>query len=200
MSSRSDDTKMGRREQLGQDRGDFLGMIRRMTIRLTSGSFWQAVGLLLLDRQTEETIQAEPFSNLGFYARPKSNANAEAIVVFPGGTPESAVIVATRDEDLRRKVANIEQDETIVFNSAVVVHHRGNHVEIRGASDPVGSGLKLPTLQDHENVRNTLNGFLNHQHQVSGVLPGAGAVVSAGPLVPQIPVPPPAGTSVLRAK
>lgn len=120
--SRTDDTTADHRAQVGKANRDNLNMLRRMVVRVTSKPFWQAVGVLLLDGVTRETAQAEVFSGIGFYSRPKAGANAEAVIANLGGAVENGVIVATRDEDTRKRVAQIEQDETMAYNTTAVLH------------------------------------------------------------------------------
>jgi hypothetical protein len=115
--SEADQTIEEARNQFSQQNRKFLGMVRRMAVTVTSGAFWQVVGGLLLDGVTKETRAAEPFSGIGFYARPAPGVNAEAIVLNVGAAPENPVIVATRDEDSRKKFANIAQDETSAYNT-----------------------------------------------------------------------------------
>jgi phage gp45-like len=121
MSSSTSNTSKDWRDFTSTEARALAGKVRRMAITLTSGTFWQAVGHLLLDNTTKETADAEVFSGVGFYARPPAGANAEAILAFPGG-PSNPTIVATRDEATRKAVAGgCAQDETFVFNSKVAI-------------------------------------------------------------------------------
>jgi phage gp45-like len=119
--SEADQTIEEARQQFSHGARIILNMVRRMAVTVTSRPFWQVVGNLLLDNVTKETRNAEPFTGIGFYSRPAANSNPEAIVVNIGGAAENPVIIATRDEKTRAKFANINQDETIVFNSRVSV-------------------------------------------------------------------------------
>lgn len=194
--SRIDDSVEERRAQLSPDRRHVLNMIKRMTVKLTSGVFWQVLGPLLLDGKTRETIKAEIYSGIGFYSRPAPGANVEAIVGF-GGAAENPAIVATRDEDTRRRVAKLDQDETATYNTVTIVHHKKEgFVEIRA---PGGVAFKLPTLEDYENLRAAFNA---HTHLYA---PGPGTPVptdapTPNPSAPEIPVPAPEGTEVLKAQ
>ncbi len=138
--SSTDDTTRDWRDSIGSDRRLDLGRVRRMAVKLTSGAFWQAVGHLLLDSRTRETVSAEVFGAIGFHSRPAAGANAEVVVVFPGGAA-NPVIVATRDEDLRRAMGDLDQDQTAMFNRIVTVLCKGSTVEVRTAV-----GVVQPTL------------------------------------------------------
>lgn len=189
--SSTDNTTREWREETSSERRGALGMIRRMAARLTEGAFWQIVGHLLLDNRTPETRDAEVFGTLGFYSRPKAGANAEVMVVFPGGSA-NPVIVGTRDEELRATIANLAQGETAMCNRAVIVICKSNGtVEIRL---PGGTALPLPKLAELADV---VSKFNSHTHVVSGVTAGGAAVTSA------VPVPlatAPSGTAVLKAQ
>lgn len=131
MSSRSSNTSKDWRDLTSSEALRLAGSIRRMAVKITnvfkdgvttSASFWQLLGHLLLDNTTQETADAEVFSGVGFYARPPAGANAEAIVAFPGG-PSNPVVVASRDEATRKKVAGAcGQDEAFMFTSKVAIH------------------------------------------------------------------------------
>lgn len=119
--SKSDTTTEEARADTSKDRRDTIGMLARMAVRVTSGPFWQAVGVLLQDGVTKEAVEAEIYPGIGHYARPKQGANAESIVGYVGG-PENPAIIATRDEDTRKRVAKIDQDETATFNTLALMH------------------------------------------------------------------------------
>lgn len=136
----TDDTTWERRAALSGDARAAAGMIRRMALTLTSEVTWQVTGHELLDGKPE-TRQAEVFSGIGFFSRPRPGSNAEAILGFVGGS-SNPVVVATRDEDTRKRMATIQQDETVVFNSvARVLVKRNATVEISS-----GAGNVEPTL------------------------------------------------------
>ncbi len=178
------------------------GLVRRVAVKVTSATFWQVVGHLLFDNKTPETLDAEVFSGGGFYWRPKAGANAEAIVVFPGG-PENPVIVGLRDEDLRKKMTHLDQDETAMVNSQVGVFiTRDGFVEVR---EDGGTGVGLATIDELNNLRaeyEKLLSFVNtqffgvgHTHVVSG---GTTTLTSpVPPLAPSSAPAPYAGTQVL---
>lgn len=132
--STSNDTVDEARHQTSTENRNALGMLRRMAITVTRRPFWQAVGVLLLDGVTREAPNAEVFSGIGFYSRPAPGVRAEAIIGHVGG-PENPVILATRDEDTRRRVAQLDQDETAIYNTlATVVVKKTGTVEIRLAA------------------------------------------------------------------
>jgi phage gp45-like len=139
--SRTDDTTRDTRDATSAEARGIAGMIRRMSIKLTSAPFWRTVGHLLLDGSDPETRDPEMFSGIGFYSRPSAGANAEAIVTFPGGA-SNPVIIAARDEDARKKHADLAQNETAMFNRLVIAVIKANGtMEIRTAA-----GVAQPTV------------------------------------------------------
>ncbi len=130
------------------------GMIRRMPIGITGGVRWRVTGHLLLDSRTREAYDAEVFGGVGFYARPKSGSNAEAIVVFPGDDAQNPIIIATRDEDARKAIAKLaEDDSTAVFNSqTIILIKKDGTVEIRSASGPVQPTILGQTYRTAEDT------------------------------------------------
>lgn len=147
--SSSDDTVDDFRYQTSHDRRAALAQARRMAVTLTSSSIWQVTGHLLLDNRTPETRQPDAYNGIGFYARPHQGSQAEAIVLFIGG-PENPVVVATRDEALRAAVADLDEDETAMFNrSTIVLCKKDGTVEIRS---PSGTAHKLVTVEQHNDL------------------------------------------------
>lgn len=159
--------------------------VRRLAIVATSRVLWQLSGVRNLDGTTE-ALNVEVFPGIGFYARPRSTAKAEAVMVNVGGANASAV-VATRDEGTRKAVADLAEDEAAMFNSQAVVHVTGAHVDVR---TPGGTAVALATLADLEALRAWL---LEHTH--GGVSSGAAFTAVAVPDPPS-----PAGTLVLRGE
>jgi hypothetical protein len=106
-----------------------LGAIRRMAITLTSEPFWQVLGHLLLDG-TPETRDAAPFVGIGIAARPPTDGEPEAIVVFGGNGARSPIIAAARDEKTRRALfaiaGELAADEVAIFNSGTLLHIKAN--------------------------------------------------------------------------
>jgi hypothetical protein len=171
------------------------GLVRRLAVKVTSGTFWQVVGHLLFDNKTPETLDAEVFSGGGFYWRPKAGANAEAIVVFPGG-PENPVIVGMRDEDLRKKMAQIAQDEACMVNTqaGVFITNQG-FVEARQDG---GTAVGLALESELNNLRGEYERLLaafNAQFTGAGHVHG----VSGAATNSTLPAPPAAPTSAPTA-
>lgn len=176
-SGNSGNTSKDWRDLTSAQARELAGKIRRMAVSVTNVlagagtttvSFWQVVGHLLLDNTTKETADAEVYSGVGFYARPPAGANAEAIVAFPGG-PANPAIVASRDEATRKKVAGAcGQDETFVFNSQVAIRFTASgliQAYLVGGPVPV----KLALASDHDALVSKYNA---HKHL--GVQTGAG--------------------------
>lgn len=186
--SKSTDTTEDARHQISTENRDLNGMIRWMEVKLSgskspTSSRWQLLGVLLLDQVTREVIEAENFSNVGFYARPAPGANAEATVAFAGGA-QNPIIIATRDEDLRKKVANIDQGETMVFtNKACVYIKADGTIEIRSAT---GVANPVPTLAEFnalvDKVNNIVTAHDTHGHtDPQGGVTGLPSVLTSGP-------------------
>lgn len=166
---------------IGPTMRNALGALRRMAVKLTTKPSWQLLGHLL--DGVRETPLAEVFSGIGFYARPRASDRAEAAVIHVGGASQP-IIVATRNEDVRRQIANISEDETAVFNSqAILVIKANGTVEIRAAN-----GVAVPLVTRAE--------FLGHGHLFAGT--GApSAPVAVTPPGSSITFP---GTSVLKGQ
>jgi hypothetical protein len=199
MSSDSDSTVEEARAKNTTDRRTFLNVIRRMKISLTSETFWQGVGVLLLDRQTKQTTRAEVFPGIGFFSRPHPAANAEEIVAYESGA-ENPYVVATRDEGTRRKVAKLDQDETAMFNTKAIFHatKAGNLLAYLAGhiADAVGLA-KTSELNDlRAFVAQQFSGA-GHVHAVSG-----SATTAVTPVILPVPIPSSdyTGTTVLKAQ
>lgn len=196
MGSNTGNTTKDWRDFTSTQARELAGKVRRMAVSVTNvlagvgtttASFWQVVGHLLLDNTTQETADAEVFSGVGFYARPPSGANAEAIVAFPGG-PANPVVVASRDEATRKKMAPLAQDETAMFNSRVAVYATAaGKVEARADG---GTAISLATKADIDALATYI---ASHIH--GGVTPGTGP---SGP--PAGPPPHATGTQVLMGQ
>lgn len=184
--SYTDNTTRDWRDDVSPTRRRLDGLVRRMVVKLSSGVFWQVLGHRLLDG-TRETPQAEVFSGIGFYARPKASHRAEAIVVYPGGS-SNPIVIATRDEDARRAVASIGEDESIAFNSSTIILIKANGtVEIRAAG---GTAQPLATKADVQALANYLQSMV-----LTVDVPGAVTVAPAPGSVPT-----PSGTTVLKGQ
>lgn len=118
-----------KREQ-GPDARTNASRIRRMLLGVTSRVFWQLVGYKSHETK-QPTTDAENFSGIGFYARPRSSDRAEAILASVADARHS-VIVATRNEDVRKVMADLDEDETAIFtSSAIVIINADGTVEVR---------------------------------------------------------------------
>lgn len=125
------------------------GMIRRMAVKLTSGSKWQLLGYRG-GTGGEETVDVEPFTGIGFYSRPPSSGRPEAIMAGVGGS-KTPVIVAMRDEQTRKAIAQLAEGETAIYNDkAIIVLKADGTVEIRLAG---GVAIPLATKQDLVDLR-----------------------------------------------
>lgn len=175
-------------------------MVRRLAIAATSRVLWQLTGVRNLDGTTE-ALSVEVFPGIGFFARPPAGSKPEAIVVNVGGANAPAA-VATRDEQTRKAVADLAEDEAAMFNSTggVFVKADGT-IHARSAG---GSAVPLATLADLEALRTyVLNQFstaTGHTHVVSGAATTTTTSVAAPGTPPAVAPPTPAGTSVLRGE
>ncbi len=134
MSSNTDDSGRERRDRVSPEMRALSGAIRRFDLGVTSGVQWKVIGYSLLEGG-REVRSAEVFSGVGFYSRPKEGNNAEAIAVMGDGA-SNPIIVATRDEDSRKAVAQIGADQSIMFNSTTIALVKASTVEVRLASNP----------------------------------------------------------------
>lgn len=124
-----------------------LGSIRRMAISATNQARW----VLLGHEKVSEKPTVEVFHGIGRAARPPKGANAEAVVVHPGGAAHP-LAAALRDQETWRALdIDIADDETIQFNSVTVVYHRKTGVvEIRtptGTAAPCARTSELAWLK-----------------------------------------------------
>jgi hypothetical protein len=181
------------RHQVDSETRSAASLIRRMTVRLTSGAFWQAVGHLLLDGKTEEAAEAEVFSGIGFYARPHQSANVEAIVAHPGGA-QNPVIIATRDEGLRKEMANIGHDTAAMFNTLATVRIVGATIEARTKDGAAVELAKASELNDLRAFVAANMAAAGHSHAAPG---GATTSVVAIGTIPTTAYP---GTSALKGE
>lgn len=183
---------MSRREaaEFNQEQGAttraLRGMLRRVAIKLTRrAAEWQVLGHRI--RGERETTDAEPFTGIGYYARPRTTSNAEAVLAQIGEA-RHVVIIAMRDEDLRKLVdGQVPADGSAMFNSASVVLVANDLVEARSIG---GTASPLATLADLEALRTWVS---THTH--SGVTTGGGTSA-----VPTTSPPTPDGTSVLMGE
>lgn len=167
------------------------GMVRRMAVQLTDSTLWRLIG----QRggvAGDETIDLEIFPGIGFYARPTTSGNPEAITASYGSSRTTA-IVATRDEATRQAVAgNLQPDESMVYTSQAVVYIKSNGtVEIRSAS---GAAVQLALKSD---VQSLVTSFNTHTHPVPGVTLGPATTNSS---VPAVAASSPVGTTILKGE
>lgn len=194
--SRSDDTIEETRAQGSVDRRHMLGMLRRMTLRVTSTGFWQVAGALLSDGVTREARLAEVFSGIGFYSRPKPGANAESVVGFVGGA-ENPCIIATREEDTRKRVAAIDQDETATFNTKAILHITKAGKVLAYLAGHVADAVGLAKASELNDLRAFVAAQFTdagHVHGVSGASTNSTAPVGVPPSTDY------PGTSVLNGQ
>lgn len=184
------------REEVGTSARRLAGLVRRMAVTVTSGAFWQVLGHLLLDGKPE-TLDAEVFSGGGFYWRPAAGANAEAIVVFPGG-PSNPCVVGLRDEGLRKKMADLAQDEAAMVTSQVGVYATAaGTIEARADG---GTAVKLAKASELDDLRAfVMQQFAapGHTHGVSGAVTNSVVPVIVPVVAPVTAYP---GTSVLKGQ
>jgi len=182
------------RARNGRSETRLRGLVRRMLIT-ASDALWKVAGHEDAYGNAEND-ELEAFTRVGFYSRPAAGARAEAIVVKVGGESGHPVLIASRDQDLIRAIADavggFGEDEAAIFNSSALVRCRDGIVE---ACSPGGTAVALATKADVEALRATFN---THTHPCSATTGGGGSlgVTSA----PDTLASPPAGTSVLRGE
>lgn len=124
------------------------GAIRRMVIKATKRALWQLEGHRI--QGTVESPEAEVFSGVGFYSRPAASSRAEAVLLSIGDA-QHPVIVATRDEDLRKlwkADLDANPDVAAMFNRATIVLVKAdNTVEIRSRTGVAVSLAPVAELQ-----------------------------------------------------
>jgi phage gp45-like len=192
--SRIDETIEERRDRTSPLARDIAGVLRWFAITLTSGPTWQVIGHLLIDGLTRETRSAAVFSGIGFYSRPKAGTNREAIVANIAGA-ENPVIIATRDEDTRARVADIDEDETMAYNTVVGVLLRKDNKIL--ACMHGGTPVELAKASELNSLRAFVAAqfaAVGHSHTVVG---GATTATAALGAVPTTSYP---GTQVFKAE
>ena len=142
-------------QQIGEFRRALAGSLRRMAVKLTAGGVWQVAGHILFGSD-RETRQAELWPGIGIFARPpKGSSSAEAIVANAGGQNNPA-IVATRDEETRKKVDDLVDDEGALYNTLARVYvTKDGNIELRTHA---GVAIKLPTLADVQKIETAISG------------------------------------------
>lgn len=133
------------------------GMVRRMAISLTSKVLWQLVGFRLPDG-SQEVVNAEAFTGIGFFARAPSSGVPEAIVVSVGDA-NAPMIIAVRDEKTRAAVVGaLKVGETAMYTDKAIVYLKDNGtIEARSAG---GAAAALATKADVTALANFVQGLL----------------------------------------
>lgn len=167
---------------------------RRMTLAASSAVLWALEGVVDGDG-TVERDEAEVFSGIGFYARPKAGDKAEVVVLRIGGESDHGVIIATRNLDGIKRIGTLGEDESIVFNSQVMVKVTAAGEILAGSIG--GSFGPLATLADIDALRNWV---ATHTH--GGVTAGGAVTQAPTGAVPPTPLAPPtaSGTQKLKAE
>ena len=173
------------------------GLTRRMRIRSSSGAVWQVTGHRVMGNL--EAPELEPFTGVGFYSRPRPTSKADAIVITVGDAKHQ-VIIATRDEDLRklwRTELDAGADVAAMFNSATIVLCKPDGtVEIRSRGGTAHRLAKASELQA------LATAFYGHGHFSNGSPPTATFDPMDPPLEPPDPLGNPGqpGTDVLKGE
>ena len=127
------------------------GMIRRMTVDLTDAVLWKLLG----HTAVEERPRAEVYSGIGFYARPPAGVTAEVVVTNIGGA-DHPIVVASRDEETRAAIADLDEGETASFNDQTILLHKSDGtIEARSAN---GAAVALATRADLEALLSAISG------------------------------------------
>lgn len=169
------------------------GAVRRMAVTLTAKALWQLAGFNLGDGNTE-TFNAELFTGVGVYARPPSSGKPEAIVVSVGAA-KTMVIVGIRDEATRAAVAGgLAEDETMVFNSQVVLYMKSDGtIEARAAS---GAAVPLALKSDVD----SLASYVDNTLVLMVATTGTATAQTGTATVATSHAPSAAGTSILKGQ
>lgn len=174
------------------------GMVRRLTVSVTTSPIWKLLGVQGLDG-ANEVIHAEAFGQLGMYARPRTSGGSPEAIVVHVGDARVPVMVACRDEKtlaaVREALGGIDAGEAVIYtpNGEAVIHMTsGGGVEVKS---PGGTAVALATLADVEAIVTAYNGH-SHADPVSGYV---GAPVTAPAGTPRLSADPD-GTSVLKGE
>jgi hypothetical protein len=165
--SKTNDHVDSTRHETSPDNRDRAGVARRMGIGHSIGAQWQVTGHKLIDGSVE-TRDADPFLHVGFYSRPRHDDNsAESVVLFIGGA-EHPIIIATRHEPTRSAMANIDIDESVMFNSQTKILIRQN-----GTVEITTAGGAPKAVAFKSDVDDLWDKFNHHKHPETGTLTGA---------------------------
>ena len=173
-----------------------LGRARRMAVRFTE-RLWQLTGHKI--EGVRETIESEPFSGVGFYARPPAGSKtAEAVVISIGESAQHHVIIATRDEAIRQvwtDELDAGADVAAMFTSTTIVLIKPDGtVEIRskdGTAVPLAKASELQALAA---------AFYGHGHPGTGAPPTTSYNPLEDPVPDDLTNPGQPGTTVLKAE
>lgn len=135
------------------------GMIRRVLVTIsTNTTKWQVRGVHN-SVGGDEVFEAELFPGVGIFAR--GSSSTEAVVLNVGGS-KVPVIVATRDEATRRKIASqVGPGEAALYNDSLIcILKQGGAIELRTHA---GTALAVPTMADF----NALRDFVRAQFSAS---------------------------------
>lgn len=129
---------------------------------------------------------------VGIYAIPP--VGAEVIVLVPDGELEAGAVLVARTG---------EAPDGLAADTLVVVAPAGGTVLVHDGT--AAEAVALATKADVQGLRDYVNQQFDaasgHKHSVSGAVTVAITTIAVTPTAtPNIPVPQPAGTSVLRAK
>ena len=139
------------------------GLVRRMVVSVTSKPIWKLIGVRGPDGN-DEIVNAEAFTGVGFYARPRATGGKPEAIVVNVGDARVPIVIASRDE---KTLAAIREalgaglpaaGDTLVFaaNGAAVVYLKANGtVEIK---TPGGTAVALATLADLQALRAAIQG------------------------------------------
>lgn len=130
--------------------------IRRLLVSVTSSVFWQLLGPKSHENEGRQgTLDAEVFSGIGFYSRPRTTDKTEAVLASVGDARHS-VIIATRNESVRRAIADLQADETAIFTSdGIIVIKADGTIEAR-SKDGTAQKLVNETYRTAEDTLLTL--------------------------------------------
>lgn len=126
-------------------------LVQRMAITLTAEVLWQLAGFRLPDG-SQQVIKAEPFTGIGFFSRPPSSGEPEAIVVNVEGA-SAPMIIAIRDEKTRAAIVGaLLQGETAMYtDKSLFKINADGTMEGRSANGTahfLGTVPDLATLKD----------------------------------------------------
>ena len=120
----------------------------------------------------------EVFSGVGFASRPSADSTAEGVVAHIGARGNHPVLIATRDEDLRKAVlGDLEAGETAIFSAggATAVLTKDGDVRITAApgreviiDDGAGGTEALVRKSDFDGHTHLPGTFANSGGAVTG--------------------------------